>query len=121
MDWNHMFTSFDGRISRAKFWAGYVVLWITAAISVGIISTLLGDDTSTTMAFSVMYLVAIAILFLAGLAIQVKRWHDRGKSGWWVLIALVPIIGALWAIIETGFLQGTRGANEYGPDPIGWS
>ena len=49
---------------------------------------------------------------------QVKRWHDRGKSGWWVLIALIPLVGPIWAIIETGFLPGTSGPNEYGPDPL---
>lgn len=118
MDWNHIFTSFDGRVNRARFWAGYVVLWIIAATSVFMVSALLGDDTSTTTAFWLLYLVSIAIIFVAGLAIQVKRWHDRGKSGWWVLIGLVPVIGAIWAIIETGFMPGTKGANQYGPDPI---
>jgi uncharacterized membrane protein YhaH (DUF805 family) len=52
------------------------------------------------------------------LAIYVKRWHDRGKSGWWVLIVFVPIIGYLWLLIECGFLAGDDGPNEYGPDPL---
>ncbi|MDK1018188.1 MAG: DUF805 domain-containing protein [Actinomycetota bacterium] len=54
----------------------------------------------------------------AGLAIAIKRWHDRDKSGWWILIGLVPIIGGFWALIETRFLTGTQGENRYGPDPL---
>ncbi len=115
MDWGYLFTSFDGRINRAKFWAGYVVLWIGTGLVIGLLSVLLGDSAS----FWVLYVVAVAIIILAGLAVQVKRWHDRGKSGWWVLIGLIPLIGPLWALIETGFLRGTDGSNDYGPDPLG--
>ena len=64
-------------------------------------------------------LVALVIVLAAvwiGLAVGVKRYHDRGKSGWWVLIALVPVIGGLWYLIECGFLRGTIGPNAYGPD-----
>lgn len=52
------------------------------------------------------------------LAIAIKRWHDRDKSGWWVLIGLVPLIGPIWAIVETGFLPGTDGPNQFGADPL---
>jgi len=48
----------------------------------------------------------------------VKRYHDRDKSGWWVLIIFLPVIGALWYLIECGFLRGTDGNNAYGPDPL---
>ncbi len=47
-----------------------------------------------------------------------KRYHDRNKSGWWVLIVFVPVIGGLWYLIECGFLRGTPGPNNYGPDPL---
>jgi uncharacterized membrane protein YhaH (DUF805 family) len=53
------------------------------------------------------------------LAVLVKRWHDRDKSGWWVLITLIPFIGWLWQIIECYFLPGTDGSNKYGPSPKG--
>jgi uncharacterized membrane protein YhaH (DUF805 family) len=48
----------------------------------------------------------------------VKRYHDRNKSGWWILIVFVPVIGGLWYFIECGFLRGTPGPNTYGPDPL---
>ncbi len=55
------------------------------------------------------------ILLVPNLAIAIKRWHDRDKSGWWILIALIPIIGWIWALVETGFLAGTPGPNRFGP------
>ncbi len=53
-------------------------------------------------------------------AVLVKRWHDREKSGWMVLLILIPvvnIVGFFWTLIECGFLEGTIGPNRYGPDP----
>ncbi|OAD23398.1 membrane protein containing DUF805 [Candidatus Thiomargarita nelsonii] len=66
-------------------------------------------------------IIAPLILLWPGLATQVKRWHDRNKSGWWVLINLIPIIGWIWALIEVGFLPGTKGNNRFGSDPLGHS
>ena len=57
------------------------------------------------------------VLVWTHLAVFVKRWHDRNKSGWWMLINLIPFIGWLWSLIECGFLDGTPGPNTYGPDP----
>jgi uncharacterized membrane protein YhaH (DUF805 family) len=47
--------------------------------------------------------------------IEIKRLHDRDKSGWWILLWFVPIIGAIWALIEIGFVAGTPGPNRFGP------
>jgi uncharacterized membrane protein YhaH (DUF805 family) len=54
--------------------------------------------------------------YLAG---GVKRAHDRGKSGWWMLLTLVPIIGAIWWLVDLGILEGQDGDNKYGPNPQG--
>ena len=47
----------------------------------------------------------------------VKRYHDRGKSGWWYLIQFIPIIGPIWAFVELGFCSGDDGDNDYGDGP----
>jgi uncharacterized membrane protein YhaH (DUF805 family) len=52
------------------------------------------------------------------IVVSIKRWHDRNKSGWWVLFAFVPVIGSIWVLVETGFLRGTTGANNFGVDPV---
>lgn len=111
IDWQHLLLQFDGRINRAKYWLGVVILWVLSIIAYVLVSAL--DSVGAILAF----LVWIAIIWPA-LAIQIKRWHDRGKSGWWILIVFVPLIGSLWALIECGFLPGDDGPNEYGPDPL---
>ena len=63
-------------------------------------------------------LVALVAVWMK-VAVLVKRWHDRDKSGWWVLITLIPFIGWIWQLIECGFLDGTPGSNKYGPSPKG--
>ena len=53
-------------------------------------------------------------------AVMVKRCHDRDKTGWFIFIMLVPLIGPIWLLVELGFLRGTTGPNRYGPDPLGY-
>ncbi len=62
----------------------------------------------------IAWLLYLVVIWPA-IAISIKRWHDRGKSGWWILIGFVPLIGGLWALID---LPGTSGTNQYGPDPL---
>ena len=119
MDWKYLLTSFDGRINRAKFWAGIGVF-----IAIGVVALILDSILGTRMTTAsgaqigiIGILVALASIYFA-LALYAKRWHDRNKSGWWTLIGLVPVIGGIWLLVELGILQGTSGANQYGPDPL---
>ena len=64
-----------------------------------------------------LYFIGILLLILSSLAINVKRLHDRDKSGWWYLLMFLPLIGPLWLFVELGFLAGSTGTNDYGPDP----
>lgn len=67
---------------------------------------------------SILYIGLVIPIIWAGMALSVKRWHDLNKSGWWLLIALIPLAGALFTLVEQGFHAGTEGPNNYGPDPI---
>lgn len=53
----------------------------------------------------------------ANVAIGIKRYHDRGKSGWWVLVQPVPVFGTAWHLVEAGMLPGGEGSNGYGEAP----
>ncbi len=117
MDWKYLLTSFDGRINRAKFWAGVGVLFAAGLIA-QLLDGLLGITIGETGLGPIYIIVALASIYMA-LAIYAKRWHDRDKSGWWSLIILVPFIGAIWLLVECGILEGTRGPNRFGPDPLG--
>ena len=116
MDWKYLYTSLDGRIGRGTFWIG--VLVITAlSIVMMLLDMMLGtfnDEYGIGALGGIFSLLAI----YPAIALYAKRWHDRGKSGWWTLIVLVPVIGAIWFLIEQGFLRGDQGPNAYGPDPL---
>ncbi len=120
IDWKDLLFKFDGRINRGKFWAGTVVIWAIYTVWIILLMFAIGIGSSAlTIIVSLLGLAVIVLTIWGGLAVAVKRWHDRGKSGWWVLIGFVPIIGGLWALVETGFLQGDAGDNQYGPNPLG--
>ena len=67
----------------------------------------------------ILALLALAIFAIwPSLAISVKRLHDRNHSGWLMLIALIPVIGAIWLLVSLGFMKGTVGRNKFGEDPF---
>ena len=125
--------SFEGRANRAKFWLVNLGVIVVEAILFGVAGggAMMSMPDATTMAANpaaamggglgamgwIAILLCIPLVWVA-LAIAVKRWHDRNKTGWWILIALVPVIGGLWYLIECGFLAGTAGPNKYGADPL---
>jgi uncharacterized membrane protein YhaH (DUF805 family) len=118
MDWKHLFLSFEGRINRAKFWAGVGVLFAVGIVAI-LIDNLLGITYSPEIPYGIFYTVFGIASIWFGLALYAKRWHDRDKSGWWSLIILIPLVGPIWLLVECGILEGTRGPNRFGPDPLG--
>jgi uncharacterized membrane protein YhaH (DUF805 family) len=98
-----------GRIGRRTWWIWSVVamlglgLYLTVLLRVAGLSAQ-GAETAVDM-----------LLLWPVVALSIKRWHDRDKSGWWVLVVLLPLIGWLWAGIENGLRRGSEGANRYGP------
>jgi uncharacterized membrane protein YhaH (DUF805 family) len=125
-----LFTSFKGRINRQPFWLGLLVLMIVSTILQFILFGIFGasmmgsgsQDPAVIMQEMSAMMAPLGILLLLtlwpSLAIYTKRWHDRDKSGWWSLIMFIPLIGAIWMLIELGFLRGTDGPNRFGADPI---
>lgn len=104
--------SLQGRISRRDFWIWGVLVLIAVAALLHALLRIAGVGARAAEG-----LVNLLVVWPA-VAVSVKRWHDRDKSGWWVLISLVPVIGWLWALVETGFLRGTPGPNRFGEDPL---
>lgn len=102
--------SFQGRINRRSYWLLYFLpMFVGLMVIFGVLAAI-GNDTLMVIVAVPVYIV----LIWAGLAVQIKRWHDRNKSGWWVLISFVPVIGPIWALVENGFLAGDDGVNDYG-------
>lgn len=99
---------FTGRASRSEYWWWVLFTFIVGAI-VGVV---FGDGTTGTI---ISGLVSLA-LFLPGLGLGVRRLHDIGRSGWAILLALIPIVGAIILIIW--FIKDSDPTpNAYGPVP----
>jgi uncharacterized membrane protein YhaH (DUF805 family) len=117
---NNLLFSFDGRINRARFWTGVAVLvaiYIVLLV-LNLVAALIFGEGVVTLLVGIVSIAAYLAMIWPSIALGVKRFHDRNKSGWWVLISLVPIIGGIWYLVECGFLEGTRGPNQFGPDPL---
>ena len=135
MSLTQLLFSFNGRIRRTHYWlagigAGFVlsILFMIVFFMIFGGAGLASESTSSAgqvagggLAIVGMILyIAIAVVGLwIGLALQVKRWHDRDKAWPWIFISLIPIIGGFWVLIECGFLDGTMGPNRFGPSPKG--
>jgi uncharacterized membrane protein YhaH (DUF805 family) len=122
-----MLFSFNGRIRRMHWWLVRLGVFFAAIalmfVVVGGIGAAFGSVDSVPETVEPVGGTAVLVIYLAvlwiELALDVKRWHDRDKSGWWIFIALIPIIGPIWSFIELGFLDGTQGPNDFGPSPKG--
>jgi uncharacterized membrane protein YhaH (DUF805 family) len=114
-DWKYLFTSFDGRIARETFWVGLAVL-VTVNIGLSLIGAFLAMIFGP-LSYLAM-LASLATIYPAA-ALNAKRWHDLGKSGWWSLVALVPLLGAIYLIYMLAVVEGEPADNAYGSSAPG--
>lgn len=112
LTWKQILFSFEGRIPRRTFWGFWFLTNIVITGIMLVLTLTLGEDTGALAALP-LYIPAVWIAF----ALSVKRWHDRDKSGVWMLIVFIPLVGPIWAFIECCCLRGTFGPNKYGEDP----
>ena len=120
MSWKSLLFSFEGRVGRGAYWGLFVVsLLLFGALSAfSVMSALNSPDPAAASGGPSVLVLIVALVFLwPALAIQAKRWHDVDKSAWWILIALVPVVGGLIALIFNGFIAGTPGSNRFGAAP----
>ena len=107
---------FGGRSRRMEYW--YFVLFnIIVSIVLGVIDGLLGTSGSYAGAGLLSGIYGLAVL-IPSLAVTVRRLHDTDRTGWWILIALVPLIGVI-VLLVFALLDSTPGSNRYGPNPKG--
>lgn len=116
-----------GRIDRRTYWLHYFlpilglgVLAFVADLAFGL-TTLDAELASTsadgTVQFSWFSIAVTLLTIVPSISSEVTRLHDRGHSAWWLLFALIPLVGAILLFVQTGFLRGERGPNRYGPPP----
>ncbi|MGW5275432.1 DUF805 domain-containing protein [Streptomyces sp. NPDC004044] len=99
---------FSGRARRQEYWM-YTLFTVIAIIIVAVLDAVLGTQPIITA----IYYVAV---LLPTLGVYIRRLHDTGRSGWWVLFGIVPLVGPITLLVFT-CLEGDRSENAYGPDP----
>lgn len=111
---NHYFSvlkkyaTFTGRAHRAEYWMFFLFNFIIAVV-LSAVDALVGSP----LILISIYLLAVLI---PSIAVGIRRMHDTSRSGWWLLIVLVPLVGGIWFFVLT-VLDSTPGDNQYGPNP----
>lgn len=112
MDWYlavlKKYAEFSGRARRREYWMFALISFL--------VSVVIGVLASMISALGVLTWVYTLATLIPSLAVGVRRLHDTGRSGWWGLLALIPLVGAIIVIV---FLcqDSTPGDNAYGPNP----
>jgi uncharacterized membrane protein YhaH (DUF805 family) len=104
---------FSGRARRTEFWM-FTLFNVLVSIVMGILDVVLQTPRAGGIGL-LGFLYAVAVL-LPGLGVAIRRLHDTNRSGLWVLIAFVPIVGAIVLLVFCA-LAGTPGPNQHGADP----
>lgn len=108
------YADFNGRARRKEYWM-FLLFNIIFLICAMILDNVLGFSFQDGGP-GILYMAYALGVLIPGLAVAVRRLHDIGKSGWWILIGLIPIIGGIWLIVLY-CTDSVPGVNEYGPNP----
>ena len=100
------YVGFSGRARRKEYW-----MFLLFNIIVSIVLNVIG----AVIMLPILGLIYSLAIILPSIAVAVRRLHDTGRSGWWLLIGLIPLIGAIILIIF--FVQDSHDENEYGVNP----
>ena len=116
----HHYADFTGRATRKQYWLFQLWMLMFLAIffyiSYMIAQSRLPAYSQTVLGFGFLFI--LFGLFMPGLSLSVRRLHDAGLSGWWVLVQLIPYLGGLLFLVFM-LLTSERGTNKYGPNPHG--
>ena len=108
------YAGFSGRARRTEYWM-FVLFNIIFAIVAGILDNILGIAVPG-VGYGPLYGLYVLAMLIPGLAVAVRRLHDTGKSGWMILIALIPLVGGIWLLVLLA-TDSSSEENEYGPNP----
>jgi uncharacterized membrane protein YhaH (DUF805 family) len=110
------YTVFEGRARRKEYWF-FILFNVLISAALGTIDRFTGSFDPETGLGILSSLYPLAVL-IPGLAVSVRRLHDTGRNGWWLLVNLVPVLGAI-IFLYFMVIDGDPETNEYGPSPKG--
>ena len=111
------YANFNGRARRKEYWMFtlfHILLVVACAFALALLSAT--GLHSLTLLVAIISITAILAHVVPSIAITVRRLHDVGQSGWFLLLAFIPYIGNL-IIFVFSIIEGNKGTNKYGPDP----
>lgn len=108
------YADFSGRARRKEYWMFALFNMIFAVVAM--ILDNIFDLTVGELLYGVFYFLYGLAVLIPGLAVTVRRLHDVGKSGWMILIALIPLIGIIWLLVLM-VTDSNPGENQYGENP----
>jgi uncharacterized membrane protein YhaH (DUF805 family) len=111
------YADFTGRSRRKEYWS-FFLLCLAGAVVLSIIEGIVGLGGTVAGLYGPLTTLFLLALLVPSIAVGVRRLHDTDRSGWWMLIGLVPFVGGIILLVFY-VLEGTRGPNQYGPDPKG--
>jgi uncharacterized membrane protein YhaH (DUF805 family) len=108
------YADFSGRARRKEYWMFFLFNMIFAFLA-AIIDNVIGT-ASPEFGYGVFYGIYALGMIIPGLAVGVRRLHDVGKSGWMLLISLIPLIGGIWLLVLM-VTDSQQGTNKWGENP----
>lgn len=121
MEWMLMplkrYADFSGRSRRKEYWM-FLLGVVIVAIVLSVMEAAMGMNGMVAGVYGPLTTLLVLGLIIPGIAVQVRRFHDQDKSGWFVLLGFIPIVGGLIVLVFM-LLEGTKGPNRFGPDPKG--
>jgi len=108
------YADFQGRARRKEYWM-FVLFNLIFAFVAMYLDRIIGT-TMVGLPYGVIYILYALAVLIPSLAVGVRRLHDIGKSGWMLLVSLIPIIGVIWLIILL-VTDSNPGENQYGANP----
>ena len=108
------YADFSGRARRMEYWM-FVLFNVMIAFVLLIIDNIIGIAFED-IGYGPLYLIYCLAIIIPSLAVAVRRLHDSGRSGWWLLISLIPFIGGIWLLVLL-LMDSDPHDNAYGPNP----
>ncbi len=105
---------FEGRARRKEFWY-FILFYFIIVIVLGYIDAMIGT-VNASLGLGMLSGIFVLAMIIPDIAVTIRRLHDTDRTGWWWLIAFIPVIGVIWLLVLM-VLDGTSGKNQYGPDP----
>ena len=113
------YADFDGRARRKEFWMFFLFQLVVQALLV-VVGVVIGSTGDLGNILSGIFMLALVVFSLGsivpGIAVAIRRMHDIDKSGWTLLLGLIPLVGGIILLVFY-CTEGTRGPNRFGPDP----